>query len=226
MVFEVGGRGFLIFGADDAAELAAYYFRRDFDRRVDAFVVDDDRLAADTFCDRPVIPASRLVEEFDPHRTDVFVALGYSRMNTSRRDKLGWVRNLGYGTVSYVSPHRTVLEHVVIGTNCFILEDNTIQPFVTIGDNVTMWSGNHIGHHSSIEDDVFITSHVVVSGRVRVGRGSFLGVNSTIRDHIEIGEYSVVGAGAIILKPTEPNSVHAAHSTPPRGDTSQSLGSI
>ena len=50
------------------------------------------------------------------------------------------------------------------GDNCFILEDNTVQPFVTIGNNVTLWSGNHIGHDSVIEDDCFISSHVVVSG--------------------------------------------------------------
>jgi hypothetical protein len=51
--------------------------------------------------------------------------------------------------------------------NAFILEDNTIQPFVRIGPNVTLWSGNHIGHHSTVEDHVFIASHVVVSGVCR-----------------------------------------------------------
>ena len=30
--------------------------------------------------------------------------------------------------------------------NCFILENNVIQHGVTIGNNVTLWSGNHIGH--------------------------------------------------------------------------------
>ena len=72
------------------------------------------------------------------------------------------------------------------GDNCFILEDNTIQPFVTIGNNVTLWSGNHIGHDSVIEDHCFITSHVVVSGHVRVGARSFLGVNATLRNAITI----------------------------------------
>ena len=64
--------------------------------------------------------------------------------------------------------------------------DNTIQPFVEIGDNVTMWSGNHIGHHSKICDNAFISSHAVISGGVEVGRNSFLGVNSTINDHIKL----------------------------------------
>jgi len=33
---------------------------------------------------------------------------------------------------------------------------------VTIGNNVTLWSGNHIGHDAMIDDHGFITSHVVI----------------------------------------------------------------
>ena len=68
----------------------------------------------------------------------------------------------GYDFYSYVSPKATVLTNK-IGENCFILEDNTIQPFVEIGNNCVLWSGNHIGHHGKIDDHVFITSHCVVS---------------------------------------------------------------
>ncbi len=85
------------------------------------------------------------------------------------------------------------------GENCFILEDNTIQPFAVIGDNVTLWSGNHIGHHARIGSNCFITSHVVVSGGVVIGEGSFVGVNATLRDHVTIGRNVVIGAGSLIL---------------------------
>ena len=94
-----------------------------------------------------------------------------------------------------------------IGENCFILEDNTIQPFVKIGNNVTLWSGNHIGHHSIIKDHVFIASHVVVSGGCTIEDSCFLGVNCTLRDHIKIGQKSVLGAGTLILKDVEAESL-------------------
>jgi UDP-3-O-[3-hydroxymyristoyl] glucosamine N-acyltransferase len=84
--------------------------------------------------------------------------------------------------------------------NCFILEDNTIQPFASIGDNVTLWSGNHIGNHAIIENDVFMASQVVVSDGVRIGQGSFVGVNVTIRDHVSIGKQCIFGAVALVLK--------------------------
>jgi UDP-3-O-[3-hydroxymyristoyl] glucosamine N-acyltransferase len=84
----------------------------------------------------------------------------------------------------------------------------TIQPFVTIGNNVTLWSGNHIGHHSRIGDNCFLTSHVVVSGGVEIGNNCFLGVNATIRDHIKIASHCVVGANTLILKDTQEKGVY------------------
>jgi acyl-[acyl carrier protein]--UDP-N-acetylglucosamine O-acyltransferase len=95
-----------------------------------------------------------------------------------------------------------------VGENCFILEDNTIQPFVTIGNNVTMWSGNHIGHDSIIEDHCFISSHVVVSGHVHIRPYCFLGVNCTLRNSITLAPESLIGAGAIIMKDTVEKGVY------------------
>ena len=99
----------------------------------------------------------------------MFVALSYAKLNAVRKEKYLAAKALGYRLASYVSPRATVLNDGRIGDNCFILEDNTIQPFVTIGNNVTLWSGNHIGHHSTIRDHCFIASHVVVSGGVEIG---------------------------------------------------------
>jgi UDP-3-O-[3-hydroxymyristoyl] glucosamine N-acyltransferase len=106
-----------------------------------------------------------------------------------------------------------VLNEGRIGENCFILEDNTIQPFVTIGNNVTLWSGNHIGHHSTIHDHTFIASHVVVSGGVVIGEQCFFGVNVTLRDHITIGDMCVVGAGTMLLADAEREGVYIGTAT-------------
>src|SRR5262249_621861 len=95
-----------------------------------------------------------------------------------------------------------------VGDNCFILEDNTIQPFVRIGNDVTLWSGNHIGHDSTIGDHCFITSHVVVSGNVTVGPRSFIGVNATLRNSITIPPQALIGAGAIIMEDTVEKGVY------------------
>ena len=120
---------------------------------------------------------------------------------------------MGYRIASYVSSKATVLNEGKFGENCFILEDNTIQPFVTIGNNVTLWSGNHIGHHSIIRDHCFIASHVVVSGGVTIEESCFIGVNSTIRDHIKIGEKCILGANTLLLSDAPSGGIYMSHET-------------
>ena len=77
-----------------------------------------------------------------------------------------------------------------------------------VKDNVILWSGNHIGHHTTIEPHNFISSHVVVSGQCTVEPNCFIGVNSTIGHMVKIGSETLVGAGSIITKNTEPGSVY------------------
>ena len=117
-------------------------------------------------------------------------------------------KELGYDLVSYVSSKCTFLTEIPVGDNCFILEDNTIQSFVRIGNNVTLWSGNHIGHHSEVLDNNFISSHVVVSGHVHIHSFCFIGVNATLHDNIVIAPETLIGAGAVIAKDTIEKGVY------------------
>ena len=80
------------------------------------------------------------------------------------------------------------------GDNCFILEDNTIQPYVDIGNDVVMWSGNHVGHHSKIKDHVTLSGHVVISGCCTIEEYSFLAPRSTVRDETVVADYPEDGA--------------------------------
>ena len=200
----------VIFGAGDIAELARFYFAHHTEHEVAAFTVDAEYVKAAEFCGLPVVPFERIAESHPPDAHDMFIAVSYAKLNALRRDKYLAARQMGYRLASYVSPRATVLNDGRIGDNCFILEDNTIQPFVTIGNDVTLWSGNHIGHHSTIADHCFITSHVVVSGGVRIGERTFIGVNATLRDHVTIGAACVIGAGSLILKDVADDSVYSA----------------
>ena len=87
---------------------------------------------------------------------------------------------------------------------------NNIQPYVSIGNNVILWSGNHIGHHSKIEDHVFITSHCVISGNCLIKSYSWLGVNSTLRNNITLEQGSLIAMSASIIKDTEKYTVYMA----------------
>jgi sugar O-acyltransferase (sialic acid O-acetyltransferase NeuD family) len=203
----------IVFGTGEIAELADFYFTHDSEFEVVAFTVDGAFLKGAEFRGRPVLPFEAIGERFPPERYGLFVAVSYARLNAVRAEKVAAAGASGYRLVSYLSSRATVFPGFELKPNCFILEDNTIQPFASIGANVTLWSGNHIGHHAIIEDDVFVASQVVVSGGVRIGQGSFVGVNVTIRDHVTIGKKCVLGAGALVLENQPDFSVVAPRGT-------------
>jgi sugar O-acyltransferase (sialic acid O-acetyltransferase NeuD family) len=203
----------IIFGTGDIAQLAHYYFSTDSDYEVIAFTVDAAYITEKEFCGLPVVSFDEVLGRYSPALHDLFVALSYSKLNQVRKEKYLAAKALGYRIASYISSRASVLNNGRLGENCFIFEDNTIQPFVTIGNNVTLWSGNHIGHHSTIKDHCFIASHVVVSGGVEIGEQCFIGVNATLRDHIKIGERCVIGAGTLLLADADPDGVYIGTAT-------------
>jgi sugar O-acyltransferase (sialic acid O-acetyltransferase NeuD family) len=198
----------VIFGTGDIARLAHFYFSRDSEHEVVAFTVDAEYRKGESFLDLPLVDTSSVTTAYPPDQHAMFVAMSYAGMNRVRAAKYDQMKSAGYRLVSYVSTRCSYLSDNPPGDNCFILEDNTIQPFVRIGNNVTLWSGNHIGHDSTIEDHCFITSHVVVSGNVTVRPYCFIGVNATLRNSIEIAPASLIGAGAVIMKSTIAKGVY------------------
>ena len=201
----------IIFGTGDIAAIAHFYFLHDSSYQIVAFTVDQAYIDESTFCDLPVIPFEELVNYFKPSEYDMFVALSYSKMNQVRAQKCLEAKAKGFSLTSYVSTKASVFPDFNHGENCFILENNVIQPFVTIGNNVTLWSGNHIGHHSVIKDNNFISSHVVVSGGVVIEENCFIGVNATIRDHVTITEHTLIGAATYISASTEAYGIYVGN---------------
>jgi sugar O-acyltransferase (sialic acid O-acetyltransferase NeuD family) len=219
-------RKLVIFGAAEQAEVSYFYFQNDSSYTVMGFIVDDEYVENSHFNGLPVVPWSLALQTFPPEEFECFVALGYSKVNLARKASYEKVKEAGYTCPSYVSSKAVTFSNLVLGDNCLILEHNTVQPFVEIGSNTTIWSGNHIGHHSKIGNHVFMASHVVVSGGVSIEDQCFIGVNATIRDHISIGVGTIIGAGALVMKDTDPFSVYAPVSTQPRISTSKEIRKI
>jgi sugar O-acyltransferase (sialic acid O-acetyltransferase NeuD family) len=159
------------------------------------------------------VPFEELEANYPPDSHELFVAMSFRQVNKARESKVREAEAKGYTLASHVSPQATVWSQFKVNPNTIIMENNVIQPFVTIGRNVIMWSGNHVGHHSSIADHCFIASHAVISGSVHIGEGTFVGVNATIRDNVRIGARNVLGAGTLILADTPDNAVFIGPAT-------------
>ena len=194
----------IIFGIQDFAELAHYYLENDSEHEVVAFSVNKKYLPENNFFHGlPIIAFENIENEYSTMQYKFFAPMSPLKMNKLREEVYSNIKAKGYQLISYISSKATLFNNV-IGDNCFILENNTIQPFTSIGNNVILWSGNHIGHHSVIKDHIMFTSHVVLSGHCTVENYCILGVNSTIRDGLIIAEGTFVAMAASIIKNTIP----------------------
>jgi sugar O-acyltransferase (sialic acid O-acetyltransferase NeuD family) len=193
----------IIIGDSAFAEVAYEYFTHDSDYEVVGFSVEREFLKKETMFGLPVVPFENVQEIFDPDEHDAFVAIVYTQLNRLRTRLCADAKKKGFSLASYVSSRTFVWPNAQIGEHCFIFEDNTVQPFVKLCDNVILWSGNHIGHHSVIGANCFISSHVVISGFVEIEENCFIGVNATISNNIKIARDCWIGPGVTITKDTQ-----------------------
>jgi sugar O-acyltransferase (sialic acid O-acetyltransferase NeuD family) len=206
-------RDVVIFGNGQIAEVVHYYLTQEGGRTVAAFTVDNKYRTAKLLFGLPVVDFENVQDIYPPDAYDMFIAVSFRQVNKIREAKFNEAQAKGYTLTSHVSPRAIVWSEFKANPNTMIMESNVIQPYVSIGRNVIMWSGNHVGHHSSIGDHCFVASHAVISGSVTVGEGSFIGVNVTLRDNIHIGARNVLGAGTLILSDTPDNAVFMSEAT-------------
>lgn len=207
MFMNMKSKKVIIIGVGETAELAYNYFMLDSDYEVVAFAADKEYIETDTCRSKPVVCIDNMIELYSPCDVEAFVAISSTKLNSVRKQMYDRIKSMGYRLASYISSHAYIGQDVNIGENCFILENNTIQSFVQIGDNVTLWSGNHIGHSSIVHNNCFVTSHVVISGFCEIGESCFIGVNSSIANNVKIGDFCLIGLGCIIHKDVESNSI-------------------
>ena len=204
----------VIFGAGKIADEAYFYLTNDSPHEVAAFTVDREHLNAAEKLGLPVVAFEDVVQTYPPRDFKMFVAVGYQDLNKLRARKYEEAKAKGYELISYVSSRASNVGNVEIGDNCFVLEFVTIQPCSKVGNNVFLWSGNHVGHHASVGDHCYIAGQVVISGSTTVEDYCFVGVGATLGHEITIGRESFIGAGSLITKNVAAASVYIATDTP------------
>jgi sugar O-acyltransferase (sialic acid O-acetyltransferase NeuD family) len=197
----------IIMGDTMFAELAYEYFTYDSPYQVVAFSVDEAYLSRTSLFGLPVIPRERLTATYAPGEHSFYAAMGYSKLNRVRARFYKEIKALGYTPASYISSRTSVWRNAQVAEHVFIFEDNVIQPYAKVGNNVILWTGTMIGHHSVVHDHVFMSLHVAVAGIVEIGAYGFYGVNATIINEVKIGEDCLIGAGALVTKDVPPNTL-------------------
>lgn len=203
----------IIFGAGQTAEIVTRYFEADSDHDIAAYAVHADHLERETLFGRPVVAFETIEQTHPPDEFDMFVAASYRDNNHLRAAMYDAAKQKRYRLVSFVSSKVCAPVDFECGENCLVLENQVIQPFAKIGNNVFVWGGVVLGHHSVVEDHCWLTSGASVGGNTTIGAKSFLGLNCTIGHMISIGKETFVGASTLITKSTEDCGVFIAKDT-------------
>ncbi|MFS4582199.1 acetyltransferase [Phaeobacter sp. C3_T13_0] len=190
----------LLIGAGEFADIAYEYFTHDSDYEVVGFAVEQAYLTETEKFGLPIVALESATEHFAPAEVEAHVAVTSTKLNQVRERLVGEAEKMGYRLCNYISSRAFVWQTAELGDNVFIFENNVVQHGVKIGAGVVLWSGNHVGHQTSIEDFCFISSHVVISGYCTIGRRSFVGVNASFADNITIGADSFVALAAVVNK--------------------------
>lgn len=98
----------------------------------------------------------------------------------------------------------TIGSNFSYGSHCFF--DPAHCFLITIGNNVTFATRVHLLAHDA--STIKLIGYTKI-GRVDIGNNVFVGANTTILPGVVIGDNSVIGAGSLVSKDIEPDSVYA-----------------
>jgi len=203
----------VIFGTGKIAEAVSFYFERDSNYSICAYVCDDEFVKSETFLGKPVVAISKIEDEFKPEEFEVFVAVGYQLMNQLRTSKYEYLKKRGFSFAKYVSPN--VNGNFTIGVNSIVMDGAIIQPCAKFGNNVFVWGGAMVGHHAIIEDNCWLTGGCLIGGISKIGQSTFVGLGAMVGHEIIIGEKCMLGAGTLTCKSISDGSVLIAPNTEP-----------
>lgn len=131
---------------------------------------------------------------------EVYVALG---IGSPKAKKAIVTKLVKYEHVIYpnlIHPTVTISKFNTLGQGNIICEGNILTVNIDIKDFAIINLNCTIGHDATIKNYTTILPNSSVSGNVVFEEGVDFGTNATIIQGVTVGEWTIVGAGAVVVK--------------------------
>lgn len=194
-----------IFGITDLAENLFYHLAED-KIEITGFVVNHDYKQKDSFLGYPVYAYESLDEAFASSEISFYICIGYTKMNSFRKNIFEDIKKKKFRIKSYVHKTANVFTKD-IGEGNLIFECAYIGMYSHIGNGNIFYPRSMIAHHAQVGDFNFFSVSCSVAGKVTIGDENFFGNNSTTKDKIAIADRVLIGAGAYADRNLENNQV-------------------
>lgn len=160
------------------------------------FISDDEPPVA---APAPIIGT---VEAYEPSSNDLLIcAIG------DPRDRFAVVEHLtsrGARFHTFIDPRAVVGAGVRIGAGAIICPGVVISANARLADHVHINFNSSIGHDTELGSWTTLSPAVNIMGGVTVGEGAFFGGSAAVLPRISVGDWSVVGAGAVVVNSVLP----------------------
>ncbi len=113
----------------------------------------------------------------------------------------------GFELATFIHPLAVVIGNTVIEDGSIILPFTYVSQNAKVGKNVILHSGCKIENDCTVGNNCFISCNAFVGAKTAIEDDCFVGPNSTLRDSITVGENSIIGMGAVVVKPVNKQSV-------------------
>ncbi len=151
----------------------------------------------------------RLVDE--NQITHAAITISENHMNVRYEYFKGCSEKFNLKFPNFIHPKSVISSTVSIQKGIVICAGVVINPYCVLEDNLVIFTSSSIDHHSRVGNSAIIGPGVHTGGFVNINSKAFLGVGSVILPRISLGENSLIGAGAVVTKNVENNTVVAGN---------------
>jgi sugar O-acyltransferase (sialic acid O-acetyltransferase NeuD family) len=123
--------------------------------------------------------------------------------NAIRRRVFEQMRKCGARFARVIHPRATVAQDVELGEGVVVFAGAVINTGSIIGPNSIINTGATVDHHARIGAHAHIAPGSHLGGAVTLGAGVMMGIGSSVIQGRSVGEWSVVGAGAVVIRDLE-----------------------
>lgn len=172
-------------------------------RKVVAFYDDDPKLAGTHLHGYPILGnIGNLISEGNKDDHEFFVAIG---SNNSRKTIVNNLKkNINIRQTNAIHPSSIISMRTSMGVGNFIAAGVIINTGTVLKDNVIINTGATIDHDNFIDNYAQISPGCNLAGGVIIEEGVFIGTGAVIIPGIRIGAFSIIGAGAVVIRDIPP----------------------
>ncbi len=134
----------------------------------------------------------------------VVIAIGNSASRLHVRNLIRSVCNNEFQTL--IHPTAYLGQNCKIGDGSMISAGTVLTCGVMLGEHVIVNVRASLSHEALVEDFVTIAPNATICGAVTLGVGADIGAGATIIQLKKIGAWSILGAGAVVIKDVVDNT--------------------